>query len=65
MDAYDKQLEEEIPDFGEHVPEQHGEFDLSATVSAMRVHGWKQVIGILAVAIIILGGWEFLIRVFN
>jgi NitT/TauT family transport system permease protein len=65
MDVYDKQLEKEIPDFGERVPEQHGEFDLSATVSAMRVHGWKQVLGILAVAVFILGGWEILIRAFK
>jgi NitT/TauT family transport system permease protein len=65
MDAYDKKLEEEIPDFGEHLPEQRGEFDLSATVSAMRVHGWKQVLGIFAVAVFILGGWEFLIRAFK
>jgi NitT/TauT family transport system permease protein len=74
MDLYDKQLRDNIPDFEahkgesggeEHLPEQHGEFDLSATVSAVRVHGWKQVLGILAVAIVILGGWEILIRYFK
>ena len=68
MDIYDKQLKDEIPKFGgtkEHIPDQHGEFDLSATVSAVRVHGWKQVLGILGVAVFILGGWEILIRYFK
>jgi NitT/TauT family transport system permease protein len=64
-DVYEKQLEEEVPDFEEHAPEVHGDFDLSATVSAVRVHGWKQVLGILGVAILILGGWELLIRAFE
>jgi NitT/TauT family transport system permease protein len=62
MDVYEKQLEEEIPDFGEHALEQHGELDISATVSTVKIHGWKQVLGILAVAIVIIGGWEFLVR---
>ncbi len=62
MDVYEKQLEEEIPDFGEHAPEQHGGLDISSTVSAVKIHGWKQVLGILAVAIVIIGGWEFLVR---
>ncbi len=62
MDVYEKQLEEEIPDFGEHAPEQHGELDISSTVSAVKIHGWKQVLGIVAVAIVIIGGWEFLVR---
>jgi NitT/TauT family transport system permease protein len=64
-DVYEKQLEEEVPDFEEHAPEMHGDFDISATVSAVRVHGWKQVLGILGVAILILGGWEVLIRLFQ
>jgi NitT/TauT family transport system permease protein len=64
-DVYEKQLEEEVPDFEEHQAEIHGGFDISATVSAVRVHGWKQVLGILSVAIVILGGWELLIRVFE
>ena len=62
MDVYEKQLEEEITDFGEHAPEQHGELDISSTVSAVKIHGWKQVLGIVAVAIVIIGGWEFLVR---
>jgi NitT/TauT family transport system permease protein len=65
MDVYEKQLEEDIPDFVEHAPEQHGELDISATVSAVKIHGWKQVLGILAVAVVIIGGWELLIRLFK
>ena len=65
MDVYEKQLEEEIPDFEEHVPEKHGAFDISATVSTVKIHGWKQVTGIIAVAIVILGGLELLIRLFE
>jgi NitT/TauT family transport system permease protein len=64
-DVYEKQLEEEVPEFEEHVAETHGGFDISATVSAVRVRGWKQVLGILGVAIVILGGWELLIRAFE
>ncbi len=62
MDVYEKQLEEEIPDFAEHALAQHGELDISSTVSAVKIHGWKQVLGIVAVAIVIIGGWEFLVR---
>jgi len=65
MDIYEKQLEKEIPEFEEHPVEKHGEFDISATVSAVKIHGWKQVLGILAVAIVIIGGWELLIRVYE
>jgi NitT/TauT family transport system permease protein len=65
MNSYEKQLEDEIPDFEERAAEMHGQFDISSTVSTVRIHGWKQVIGILAVAIIILGGWELLIKMFE
>ena len=65
MDVYEKQLEDEIPDFEEKAPEMHGEFDISSTVSTVKIHGWKQVAGILSVAIVILGGWELLIRLFQ
>jgi len=65
MDIYEKQLEEEVPEFGKSIPGQSGELDLSSTVSAVKIHGWQQVIGIIAVAIIIIGGWELLIRLFN
>jgi NitT/TauT family transport system permease protein len=65
MDVYEKQLKEEVPDFEEHIPEKHGAFDISATVSAVKIHGWQQVAGILAVAVVVLGGWEILIRIFK
>ena len=65
MDVYEKQLQEEIPEFEEHEPETRGAFDISSTVSSVRIKGWKQVIGILAVAIVILGGLELLIRLFE
>jgi NitT/TauT family transport system permease protein len=65
MDVYEKQLEKEIPDFEEHIPEKHGAFDISATVSSVKIQGWKQVIGIIAVAMVVLGGWEILIRLFK
>jgi NitT/TauT family transport system permease protein len=63
MDVYEKQLEEEIPEFEEKIPEKKGAFDISSTVSAVKIHGLKQVAGILAVAIVIVGGWELLIRI--
>ncbi len=65
MDVYEKQLVEEIPEFEEHIPEKRGAFDISSTVSAVKIHGWKQVAGILSVAVIVLGGWELLIRFFK
>lgn len=65
MDVYEKQLEEKIPEFKEAVPEKLSEFDISATVSAVRVHGLRQVAGILTVAIVVIGGWELLIRLFQ
>ena len=65
MDVYEKQLQEEIPDFEEKSTEQHGELDLSSTMSAVEIRGWKQVLGIVVVAIIVLGGWEILIRAFK
>jgi len=66
IDIYEKQLEKEIPEFEkEHVPEKQGEFDISATVSAVKIHGWKQILGILGVAIVIIGGWELLIRLYE
>lgn len=65
MDTYEKQLEEEVPEFGKSIPGQSGELDLSSTVSAVKIHGWQQIVGIIAVAIIIIGGWELLIRLFN
>jgi len=65
MDEYERKLEEEIPEFEEHAPEKHGAFDISSTVQSVKIHGWKQVLGILSVAIVIIGSWEVLIRLFK
>lgn len=66
LDSYTKQLMEEIPEFEEEeLPKQKGAFDISSTVEAVKIRGWKQVAGILGVAILIIGGWEMLIRIFQ
>ena len=58
MDQYDKELEEKVPKFEAHAgPASHGALDISATVTAVQIHGWKQVLGILAVAVLVIGGW--------
>ena len=64
-DQYDQQLEGEIPEFQEHEHERHGQLDISATVTAVRIHGWKQVLGIIGVAVIVIGGWELGVRLFK
>ncbi|RKY01717.1 MAG: ABC transporter permease [Spirochaetes bacterium] len=57
---------EEIPEFEEEeLPKQKGAFDISSTVEAVKIRGWKQVAGILGVAIMIIGGWEMMIRIFQ
>jgi NitT/TauT family transport system permease protein len=61
-DQYERQLREEIPEFKEHVPEHHGQLDISSTVTAVRIRGWQQVLGIIAVAVVVIGGWELAIR---
>ena len=65
MDQYEKQLKDEIPDFEERAGDRHSELDISATVSVVQIRGWKQVLGILAVAVIVIGSWEILVRAFN
>ncbi len=66
LDSYTKQLMEEIPEFEEEeLPKQKGAFDISSTVEAVKIRGWKQVAGILGVAILIIGGWEMMIRIFQ
>ena len=63
MDQYDKELEEKVPEFEGHAgPASHGALDISATVTAVQIHGWKQVLGILAVAVLVIGGWELAVR---
>jgi NitT/TauT family transport system permease protein len=63
MDKYDKELEEKVPEFEAHAgPASRGALDISATVTAVQIRGWKQVVGILAVAVLVIGGWELIIR---
>lgn len=62
VDQYEKQLQEAVPSFEEHAPERHGQLDISATLSAVSIHGWKQVVGIVAVALVVIGGWELGVR---
>lgn len=66
MDKYSKQLQDEIPDFEEkNSGERHSELDISSTVSVVTIHGWKQVLGIVAVAVVVIGGWELGVRLFK
>lgn len=66
MDKYSKQLQDEIPDFEEqHSGERRSELDISSTVSVVSIHGWKQVLGIVAVAVVVIGGWEIAVRLFK
>jgi NitT/TauT family transport system permease protein len=66
MDKYSKQLQDEIPDFEEqHAGDRHSELDISSTVSVVSIHGWKQALGIVAVAVIVIGGWELGVRLFK
>ena len=66
MDKYSKQLQDEIPDFEEkNSGERHSELDISSTVSVVTIHGWKQVLGIVAVAVVVIGGWEIGVRLFE
>jgi NitT/TauT family transport system permease protein len=63
MDQYDKELEETVPEFEGHAESaSHGALDISATLSAVQIRGWRQVLGILAVAVLVIGGWELLVR---
>lgn len=65
MVDYEKILEEEIPVVEEIKPQKSSEIDISETVSVVRIHGWKQVLGIIAVAVFVIGSWELLVRLFD
>jgi len=65
-DKYEVDLKENIPSFDKiNIAASKSEFDMSSTMSSVKVHGIKQIIGIIAVAIIFLGIWEILVRVLN
>ncbi|MBN1838317.1 MAG: ABC transporter permease subunit, partial [Spirochaetales bacterium] len=65
VDRYEKQLEDEIPDFERHDHERYGQLDISATLSAVQIRGWQQILGIVAVAVIVIGGWELGVRLLH
>jgi len=65
MDTYKKQLEKEIPEFKESEPHKRSKLDLSETLTGIKVQGWKQTLGVVAVAVIVIGGWELIVRLLN
>lgn len=67
MTDYIKELENKVPEFetNENPDEPASSTDISGTLSVGRVHGWKQILGIIAVAIFVLGGWELVVRLTN
>ena len=65
MDIHEKELEEGIPEFKKSKPGGKSNLDISETVSVVKIHGRQQILGILVVAVIFIGGWELLIRLFN
>jgi NitT/TauT family transport system permease protein len=63
MDQYDKELEEKVPEFTTKKQKPSSDvLDISSTLSAVKIKGIKQIIGIIVVAIVIIGGWELLVR---
>ena len=64
---YNKELQDQIPEFTEKQEEapSAGSFDISSATSAVTIHGWKQIVGIMGVAVVVIGGWELLVRIFN
>ena len=66
MDQFDKQLQQTVPEFDEDSGvAKNSEFDLSSSMKAVQIHGVKQILGIIAVAVVIIGLWELLIRLYN
>jgi len=61
MDTYEEQLEKEVPEFKESELHKRGKLDISETVTAVKIHGLKQILGIVAVAVIVIGGWELIV----
>ncbi len=63
MTDYEKELENEVPEFKtkEDSSEVGSSIDMSGTLAVGRVHGWKQIVGIIAVAVVVLGAWQLII----
>jgi NitT/TauT family transport system permease protein len=67
MVDYDKQLKDEIPDFkrsGEKI-EKGSSLDVSSTFSETKIKGAREIIGIILLAVVVLGLWELLVRVLH
>ncbi|MCL4384870.1 MAG: ABC transporter permease [Actinobacteria bacterium] len=68
MDSYDKELEQKVPDFEEKQDTHSKEIsnlNISSAAYSTQIRGWKQTVGIIAVAIFVIGLWELLVRVLN
>ncbi|MHB8277130.1 MAG: ABC transporter permease [Candidatus Humimicrobiaceae bacterium] len=65
MDKYDKDLAEKVPEFEQNSLKKSSQLDISETISAVHIHGWKQILGIVGVAVVFIGLWELFIRLFN
>jgi NitT/TauT family transport system permease protein len=66
MDNLDQQLQQNVPEFSDSSSAgKSSEFDLSSSLSAVQVHGVKQILGIFGVAVLILGLWELLIFLYK
>jgi len=66
MDQYDKEIEEKIPEFSTSKQKTASDvLDISSTLNTVKIRGIKQIIGIIGVAVIILGGWELIVRLLH
>jgi hypothetical protein len=67
MIDYDKQLKDEVPDFNKKAEkvEKGSSLDVSSTFSAIKVRGAREIIGIILLAVVVLGVWEILLRVLH
>lgn len=65
MVDYDRQLKDEIPDFSKSKGkiEKGSSLDVSSTFSEIKVRGAKEILGIILLAVVVLGIWEILVRV--
>ena len=66
MDQYGKEIEEKIPEFSTSKSKAASSVvDISSTLSTVKIHGLKQIAGIIAVAIVFIGTWELLVRLLD
>lgn len=67
MSNYDKALQEQVPEFEETEHEGGGGSlgGVSAVISGSRLHGVRQMAGVVAVAVIVIGLWQILVPAFH